>query len=179
LLPIGPLMIEHRLIERMIGIIKSRSEVMMEQHRVDPVFIDEVVDFLRTYADRCHHGKEENILFRDLAKKQLSDEHKKMMDELIEEHVYARKTVRALEASKEDCVQGKKEALRDVISNLKQLIDLYPRHIEKEDRHFFQPSMEYFTKRELDDMLQEFWEFDRKMIHEKYKGVVDEIGPRL
>jgi len=26
-------------------------------------------------------------------------------------------------------------------------------------------------------MLQEFWEFDRKMIHEKYKGVVDGIGP--
>jgi len=172
-------MIEHRLIERMIGIIKDRSEVMSEQKRVDPVFIDVVVDFLRTYADRCHHGKEEEILFRDLAKKQLSDEHKKTMDELVEEHIYARKTVRMLEASKEGYVQGKKEALRDVISILKQLIDLYPMHIEKEDRHFFPPSMEYFTKRELDEMLHEFWEFDRKMIHEKYKGVVDNIRSRL
>jgi len=172
-------MIEHRLIERMIRLMKDKSEAMMEQRRVDPVFIDVAIDFLRAYADRCHHGKEENILFRDLAKKQLADEHKKMMDELVEEHVYARKTVRALEASKECYVQGKKEALGDVISILKQLLDLYPRHIEKEDRHFFPPSMGYFTKRELDEMLQEFWEFDRKMIHERYKGVVDDIGPRL
>jgi len=69
-------MIEHRLIERMIRIINDRSEVMMEQKHVDPVFIDVVVDFLKIYANRCHRGKEENILFRDLAKKKLTDAHK-------------------------------------------------------------------------------------------------------
>lgn len=179
MLPIGPLMIEHRLIERMINLTKDRLEGMSEQKRVDPAFIDVAVDFLRTYADRCHHGKEENILFRDLAKKQLSDEHKKIMNELVEEHVYARKTVRMLEASKVSYIQGQKGALGDVINVLKQLIDFYPMHIEKEERHFFPPSMGYFTKQELDDMLQRFWEFDRKMIHEKYREVVDNIKPDL
>jgi len=168
-------MIEHRLIERMISLTKGRLERVREQKEVDPVFIDVAVDFFRTYADRCHHGKEENILFRDLAKKQLSEEHKKIMDELIEEHIYARKTVKTLEVSKENYVQGQKGALEDIINILKQLIDFYPIHIDKEDRHFFAPSMGYFSKKELDDMLQEFWEFDRKMIHEKYKEIVDNI----
>jgi len=172
-------MIEHRLIERMINVTRDRLEVMNEQKRIDPIFIEVVVDFLRTYADRCHHGKEENILFRDLAKKQLSDEHKKIMDELVGEHVYARKTVRMLEASKASYVQGQKGALWDVLDILKQLIDFYPMHILKEDRAFFPPSMGYFTGQELDDMLQEFWEFDRKMIHEKYKEAVDNIKPGL
>ena len=36
---------------------------------VDPVFIDTAVDFIHTYADRCHHGKEEDILFKALAAK--------------------------------------------------------------------------------------------------------------
>ncbi len=36
--------------------------------------------------------------------------------------------------------------------------------------------MDYFTKEELDCMLQEFWEFDRKLIHEKYKEIVDRIS---
>jgi len=36
-------------------------------NRVAPVFIDTVVDFVKIYADRTHHGKEENILSMDLS----------------------------------------------------------------------------------------------------------------
>jgi hemerythrin-like domain-containing protein len=39
-----------------------------KSRKVDPVVIDVAVDFVRMYADRTHHGKEEEILFRDLAK---------------------------------------------------------------------------------------------------------------
>lgn len=59
MLPVAPLMIEHRLIERII------PHMMREMHRIekdgepDPVFIEKAVDFFRTYADRTHHGKEE------------------------------------------------------------------------------------------------------------------------
>ncbi len=49
----------------------------------------------------------------------------------------------------------------------------YPVHIEKEDKHFFLPCLGYFSKEEQDIMLGEFWEFDRKMIHEKYRKVVE------
>ena len=62
----GPLMIEHRLIERMISIIKDALIQIESTQEVDPVFVDTAVDFIRTYADRTHHGKEEDILFRDL-----------------------------------------------------------------------------------------------------------------
>jgi hemerythrin-like domain-containing protein len=68
----GPLMVEHRLIERMISVIKDALVQIESTHRVDPVFVDTAVDFIRIYADRTHHGKEENILFRDLDKRPLS-----------------------------------------------------------------------------------------------------------
>ena len=74
MLPIGTLMMEHRLIERMIIIIKDELKVIQEEKKVNPIFIDNIVDFLRTYADQTHHGKEEDILFRELKKKNLSDE---------------------------------------------------------------------------------------------------------
>ena len=35
--------------------------------------------------------------------------------------------------------------------------------------------MDYFSSQEKDAMLQEFYEFDRNMIHEKYGGVVNEV----
>lgn len=60
----GPLMIEHRLIERMISIIKDVLRQIESTQKVDPVFVDTAVDFIRNYADRTHHGKEEGILFR-------------------------------------------------------------------------------------------------------------------
>ena len=37
---------------------------------------------------------------------------------------------------------------------------------------FFIPSMSYFTDKEKDEMLGSFWEFDRNLIHEKYRGLV-------
>ena len=173
MIPIGPLMIEHRLIEQVVGLLKQTLD-RMEEH-FDPSLIDKVVDFFRTYADTCHHGKEEKILFRDLATKQLSPEHKRMMDELLEEHVYGRKTVSELADAKQRYVRGNTQAKDEIETSLKRLIELYPRHIEKEDKHFFYPSMEYFSRQELDDMLHEFWEFDRKMIHEKYRQIVENM----
>ncbi|HMF30231.1 MAG TPA: cation-binding protein, partial [Candidatus Lokiarchaeia archaeon] len=62
--PVAPLMIEHRLIERMIAVIKKSLPAMRESQTVAPTFIDTAVDFIRMYADRTHHGKEEDILFR-------------------------------------------------------------------------------------------------------------------
>ncbi len=185
MLPIGPLMIEHRLIERMIALIQqeltriqNNIEVDPEFAFVDPVFIDTAVDFLRTYADRCHHGKEEDILFVDLEKKELSSEHRRTMDELIEEHKVSRTATGALIKAKEDHLRQEPEALEHILMHLRTLAELYPKHIEKEDKHLFIPCMEYFSKEEKDDMLARMYDFDRQMIHEKYRLTVEQIEYR-
>jgi hemerythrin-like domain-containing protein len=175
--PIGPMMWEHRLIEKMLRLFDREMRNISEQNAVDTVFIDAAVDFIRTYADRTHHGKEEDILFRDLAKKELSPELARIMTELTEEHKYARQTVGNLVDAKEKYLKGEDTSQR-IVACLKELAEFYPKHIEKEDKHFFYPCMEYFTKNEQDRMLDEFWEFDRKMIHEKYTKVVDFLKGR-
>jgi hemerythrin-like domain-containing protein len=172
--PIGPLMREHRLIEKMLSFFEGETKKITEQNKVDPLFIDTAVDFIRTYADRTHHGKEEGILFRDLIKKQISREHIRIMEDLVEEHKYARKTVGMLVDAKERYLEGENTS-QEVISLLGELTRFYPIHIEKEDKRFFYPCMEYFTKEEQDRMLKEFYEFDRNMIHEKYGNIVDRI----
>ncbi|MFX1329292.1 MAG: hemerythrin domain-containing protein, partial [Promethearchaeota archaeon] len=91
MMPIGPLMKEHRLIEKMIQLMEKEIGKMKKFSKANPIFIDTTVDFIRMYADRTHHGKEEDILFRDLKKKELSPNHNKIMEELVEEHIWARK----------------------------------------------------------------------------------------
>jgi len=172
--PIGPLMREHRLIEKMLSFFEGETRKITEQKKVDPLFVDTAVDFIRTYADLTHHGKEEDILFRDLIKKQLSREHTRIMEELVEEHKYARKTVGMLVDAKERYLRGENTS-QEVVALLRELAHFYPIHIEKEDKHFFYPCMEYFTPEEQDKMLAEFYEFDRKMIHEKYGKIVNQI----
>ena len=180
--PIGPLMIEHRLIERLLNLmareferIKANIEVDPEFAFVDPVFIDTAVDFIRTYADRCHHGKEEDLLFKALAEKDLSPEHRRIVDELIQEHVWAREATAGLVKAKEGYLLEKPGALDDLMEHMGKLVEFYPRHIEKEDKHFFIPCMAYFSEAEQADLLARMQEFDRLMIHEKYRGVVESI----
>jgi hemerythrin-like domain-containing protein len=173
--PIGPLMQEHRLIERMVGLIGRELTRMSDTNEANAEFLIAAVDFFRTYADRTHHGKEESILFRELAKKQLSVEHERTMNELIEEHVYGRKLVSQLVGAMESYRGNGANALKDIKACLENLIAFYPAHIEKEDKHFFYPCLEYLGKKEQDSMLQEFWEFDRKMIHERYQRTVEEM----
>ncbi len=169
----APLMIEHRLIERMLLVIKGILAKMESKHKVDPVFVDIAVDFIRVYADRTHHGKEEDILFRELNKKALTPEDKQTMEELIEEHVFGRQTTKSIVEANTRYRNGDETALTDIAANLKTLTEFYPRHIEKEDKVFFPASRTYFTDEEDKAMLAEFWEFDRKMIHEKYKTLVE------
>jgi hemerythrin-like domain-containing protein len=171
--PIGPLMHEHRLIERMITVIAHKKDMMVSDRTVDTVFIDTAVDFIRTYADRTHHGKEEDILFRDLAKKGMTVDHTRIMQELLDEHVFARRITGELVAARKEWVAGNTGSFDTVVDRLTTLAEFYPGHIKKEDKEFFFPILDYLSKEEQDAMLAEFYEFDRRMIHDKYRLVVE------
>ena len=171
----GPLMIEHRLIERMLAVIQDTLAQVKKTGTIDPLFIDIAVDFIRTYADRTHHGKEEDILFRDLNNKDLSDVDRRGMNQLIEDHLLGRRTTKALDEANKRYRNGDTAAFGDIVSCLHTLLDFYPRHIEREDKVFFPAARAYFSEAEDQAMLAEFQDFDRKIIHEKYKSVVDNL----
>ena len=172
--PIGPLMIEHRLIERMVALLGGVLETMKKKMEVNTDLINVGVDFFRTYADRTHHGKEEEIFFRDLSMKELSAEDRKMMERLIQEHIWARQAVMKLAAANTRFARGDSDALKDMTYELEKLVNFYPLHIEKEDKEFFLPVMKYFSVQEQNAILEEFWKFDQSMIHEKYRKMVEE-----
>jgi len=173
--PAGPLMAEHRVIERMLAILERQLTVVAETRTVDPGLIDAATDFIRTYADRCHHGKEEDILFRRLADKPLDEQLAEVMAGLIADHVRGRSMTRNLIEANNRYRSGDTSALGEIESGVRDLVEFYPVHIATEDRHFFKPCLQYFTEHEKQVMLADFDEFDRALIHEKYRGLVDEL----
>ena len=174
--PRGPLMIEHRLIEKMLMVADKELEKIRKNKTVDPVFIDVLVDFIRIYADRTHHGKEEDILFKELESKPLNDNDRKGMRELIDEHVSARKIVQELVEAKTKYLDGDLNSIDTIMERLAFLINFYPGHIRKEDKVFFPDTEKYFSGEELDKMLNDFRDFDGKMIHEKYNKLYESLS---
>jgi rubredoxin/hemerythrin-like domain-containing protein len=172
MMPIGPLMMEHRVIERMIALLALEVDQIRLGGEPNTHFLFKAIDFLRTYADRTHHGKEEDILFRDMRRKKLSPEIQKKMEELENDHRMSRENSRALLESLKRYNEGEGGEIRHIEERLGFLTALYPRHIETEDKRFFIPSMDYFSQKERDEMLEDFLDFDRRMIHEKYEGMV-------
>jgi len=170
---IGMLMNEHRLILRMIDQMRFKAEGLSQGEALDPLFISVTVDFIRSYADRCHHGKEEAILFRELAGKQMSAEDAAAMQQLIDDHVWARGKTRELVEASDRYFGGDASELRHVFATLLQLAEFYPAHIAREDKDFFHRAETYLTHDERDAMDAESREFDRLLIHERYRAVVE------
>lgn len=173
ILPAGPLMKEHRVIEKVIALLSE--EITIIKGKISPVFFEKVIDFFRFYADRCHHGKEEDILFFELDKKPMSPEHRKIMKGLLSDHIKARKLVASLDSSVNRYKQASIGAVSEVKDVLKEIVNLYTAHIKKEDKGFFFPVMKYFNRQEKDDLIARFVKFDSGLVHEKYKKIIEDL----
>lgn len=159
---IGLLMKEHRLIEKMVQIMQAELQKINTNNVVDTEFIKSAVDFFHVYADECHHGKEEDILFRALEKKPMADNHRNTMQRLIKEHEEARGYIKELRLG----------SITQIKDSLQKIVDLYPHHIDTEDNHFFKEVINYFSEQEKLTMRDKGLQTDRMMIHKKYKDLV-------
>jgi hemerythrin-like domain-containing protein len=172
--PIGLLMIEHRLIERAIEQIREKGKDCQEK---STCFTDlgQLIDFLSSYFDLCHHGKEEKILFAECGSKHLPTELKNLMHELIQEHITFRKMREKMTIFNQE-INSAKLVKAD---KLNELIEVFcstlKKHIEKEDNLFFPQSMKYFNGQEQKEMLDKFRDFDQGVMHEKYKHMISEL----
>jgi hemerythrin-like domain-containing protein len=70
---------------------------------------------------------------------------------------------------------GDRKIVPSINKILLWLSGFYPVHIKKEDDVFFPNTEKYFNNEEIDALLNDFYEFDRKMIHEKYQKIYENI----
>lgn len=177
MLPIGPLMKEHRKIERMVALIAAEGERLAGDARAEPNLdlLHAAALFMREYADECHHGKEEDILFADLQQREMSDEHRAIIDRLLSDHVRGRE----LNATLRDAIRrregGDHDARGRIVAALQGLAALYPDHIRTEDKEFFIPVMDYLSDEQKQDMMERIWDFDHDLFTALYEGCISQF----
>jgi hemerythrin-like domain-containing protein len=157
----------------MVKLLEKELKYTNETNKTHPEFIKIAIDFFRIYADKCHHGKEEDILFRELHKKEISKEHLNIMNNLIDDHKKARDYIKQLEENNKHYIDGNLQVINRIQSIIQKLIELYPQHIDIENHHFFGDVMQYFSEDEKRVMSDESFEFDKKMIHRKYTSIIE------
>ena len=59
---------EHQGITLMLKILEKVCAKMEAQGKVNPDHLERIVEFFRIFADKCHHGKEEDLLFPEMEK---------------------------------------------------------------------------------------------------------------
>jgi hemerythrin-like domain-containing protein len=127
---------EHRVIERVLNTLEIGVKRLETGQSVRPEFFLSAVDFIRGFADGCHHQKEEGILFVRLEEQGIPLQGCPL-GVMLAEHQLARQYTRALESAALDIRSGNSGARMRAIESSRSYINLLRQHIRKEDTQLF------------------------------------------
>lgn len=123
---------EHRLILRMITLLERNAALTAAGGYSNWKFYLDGVDFIRNYADRFHHAKEEDVLFEALVKNGMPRENSPIAAMLME-HDQGRIFVMALETAALEAQDGGTGREQRIANSALSYATLLREHISKED----------------------------------------------
>ena len=146
---------EHRFIAQVVSAAGLLAEKLEAGQPVEAQIFQNIVEFMRLYADKSHHGKEEDLLFPLLAERGVPMRGCPV-DALMREHVMGRALVKGLAEAAEAWQEGDPSARENLIKNLRGITELYPNHIWKEDYLLFPMSNKVLSAEDQQNLAQEF-----------------------
>lgn len=153
--PIHDLIHEHKYILKVVHGISVFDAALERNEPVDVELIRGVVQFMREFADQCHHAKEEKILFPAMADKGVPSTGCPL-EGLLNEHVKGRQLVGVLDRANEAYAAGAAGAAEDLRTAIGGIQKLYPNHIWKEDEMVFPMAAKLFTANEMAKLAVDF-----------------------
>ncbi|PNU20110.1 cation-binding protein [Geothermobacter hydrogeniphilus] len=123
---------EHELILRMIALVETNTRRLEEDRFSNWQFYLDAVDFIRNYADRFHHAKEEATLFTALVANGMPEQNSPVAAMLME-HEQGRAFVRGMEAAAQKALDGASDQVAVLAENAYGYAELLRNHIEKEN----------------------------------------------
>jgi hemerythrin-like domain-containing protein len=154
---------EHEAVTLMLNVLRSASDKMLQNEVIPSGHLDDMVDFLKVFVDKCHHGKEENILFPELVKKGLS-ERSGPVAVMLAEHEQGRAIIREMTTGIEAYKNGDKDAVRNITDSALSYIQLLTQHIYKENNILFKMADDLLSPEEQEEALKRFDELEERVI---------------
>ena len=153
--PLQMLTHEHKYILKVVHALAAIDADLGRGDHVDPGLLTRVVDFMRHFADKCHHAKEEAVLFPAMQTKGVPKTGCPL-SALLAEHAKGRELVAALEEGTRDYVSGESSGVAQIRAAISGIRQLYPNHIWKEDEMVFPMAERLFSTDELTQLKAAF-----------------------
>ncbi len=152
---------EHRIIERMLKVLERACEKFERGEAVPLSIFHEGVNFVRTFADQCHHRKEENTLFPVLEQNGIPREGP--IGVMLVEHDQGRGYIRELSNALQQLEKGDASAKQKVLDNTRAYIQLLNGHIWKEDNVLFMMADQVLSEADQERLMEKFEEVEKEM----------------
>ncbi|MBP6964949.1 MAG: hemerythrin domain-containing protein [Armatimonadetes bacterium] len=159
------------VLDRLAGRIEADDRKVLDD-------VEQIVDFLKTFADRCHHGKEEDLLFPALESAGVPRENGPI-GVMLAEHTGGREYIRAMG----DALRGLREGASGAASAFADAAHGYARllgeHIEKENDVLFTIAESRLTPEQHARLAEGFEQIEQERIgpgvHERYHALLDRL----
>lgn len=172
------LMEEHRVIERLLASLDLAVRRLEAGEPVRPGFFLDAAEFIKGFADGCHHRKEEGVLFPAMEAAGVPKEGGPI-GVMLAEHEEGRRLVRAMRAAAEKLETGDASAKATVVQNAKGYTSLLKQHIQKEDGVLFPLADRVVTGGKRDELREAFERVEHEEtgegVHEKYLEMVEAL----
>ncbi|MBP7734391.1 MAG: hemerythrin domain-containing protein [Spirochaetes bacterium] len=169
---------EHDLILVMLQVVDSACARIEEGEGADPSHLADMIDFIQNFADRCHHAKEENLLFPALRKTGLGGDNGPI-GVMLAEHSEGRYFVKGMKEALEEMKAGDTMASERFIADAGGYVKLLDGHIMKENNILFRMADERLTDTQQKELLEGFDRVEREEIgagvHEKYHDMLHRL----
>jgi hemerythrin-like domain-containing protein len=169
---------EHQGITLMLKVLERVCTKMEMKEKVDLAHLEGIVEFFRVFADKCHHGKEEDLLFPEMEKAGIPKE-KGPIGVMLAEHTQGRAYVRAMGEAATRYKQGEARARTEFAENGRNYITLLAQHIQKENNVLFPMGDRVLAKEKQEKLVEDFEDLEREKIgagtHESFHELLHHL----
>ena len=178
---IEQLMNEHRMIERVCDALVGFADEARRKQATDKEELRRFVTFVREFADACHHGKEEDILFRRMTENGFPSNGGPIAVMLME-HDEGRGLIRTLSQKADQDGPWTADDLQAVADAAAQYSGLLHQHIHKEDAVLYPMAEQHLPPEVMEQVNAECEYFEQHKMgageHEKFHALAEELVQR-
>jgi hemerythrin-like domain-containing protein len=176
--PTEDLIHEHKAIKVMLGIMSKIAENITANKGFDINDVEKIVDFLKTFADKCHHGKEETALFPALVLAGIPKENGPV-GVMLYEHTIGRGYIKEISTSRENWKTGIEGSSDLLAASLKNYVNLLQNHIQKEENILFPMANKVLSEQKQNEITEQFERIEEEVVghgvHEQYHELLTQL----
>jgi hemerythrin-like domain-containing protein len=177
--PTDTLKHEHKIILLVLDLAEKEADRILSTGEVRADRIEKMTEFFREFADRCHHAKEEKLLFQKMNERGMPVEGGPLAV-MLHEHDQGRGLVRGVIEALPGARRGDQEAKSTVAENLTSFVAMLRAHIGKEDNILYAMADNILTAEDQRELSEGFERVESEEIgrgvHEKYHRIAEELA---